>query len=82
VDNLRIRACAAALRPGFSSTPSLATGTATALSERAHEAGSTKMRLVFAAQLLLFSQNHFGNVYPGIELKCFSEVIGAVRGVQ
>lgn len=41
----------------------------------------TKIASMFLqAQLLLFSQNHFGNALSRHRVKVFSEVIGAVRG--
>jgi hypothetical protein len=36
----------------------------------------TKIAYLFLqAQLLLISQNHFGNAHPGIELKCFLKLL-------
>lgn len=51
--------------------------------ERKVRADGTKIASFFLqAQLLLFSQNSFGNAPPGHRVKVFSEVIGAVRGVE
>jgi hypothetical protein len=43
--------------------------------------GTKIASLFLQAQLLLFSQNHFGNAQSRHRVKVFSEVIGAVRGV-
>jgi hypothetical protein len=43
--------------------------------------GTKIASLFLQAQLLLFSQNHFGNARSRHRVKVFSEVIGAVRGV-
>lgn len=49
--------------------------------ERKVRRGGTKIASFFLqAQLLLFSQNSFGNARLGHRVKVFSEVIGAVRG--
>ncbi|HEY2605828.1 MAG TPA: hypothetical protein VGJ10_07465 [Paraburkholderia sp.] len=42
--------------------------------------GTKIASLFLQAQLLLFSQNHFGNARSRHRVKVFSEVIGAVRG--
>jgi hypothetical protein len=42
--------------------------------------GTKIASLFLQAQLLLFSQNHFGNARFRHKVKVLSEVIGAVRG--
>ncbi|WP_232624331.1 hypothetical protein [Paraburkholderia ginsengisoli] len=37
--------------------------------------GTKIASLFLQAQLLLISQNHFGNAHPGIELKCFLRLL-------
>jgi hypothetical protein len=66
----------------FRRCKALANAQTTPSRTRTLKVGGTKIASLFLqAQLLLFSQNHFGNDRSRHRVKVFSEVIGAVRGV-
>jgi hypothetical protein len=67
---------------GWQPRDAIASVQTAATQTRTFKADGTKIASLFLqAQLLLFSQNHFGNTRSRHRVKVFSEVIGAVRGV-